>query len=163
MALLQEITCDLRHPMSLCHPVVWCVWRHTAQHCNMLQHVARHCNALQHTPSTCPCLRLFSIVWWIWVHTGTHCTTPQHAATCYNELQQAATLCNTLQRTPVSHFTSPMGRSCGSVGLEWKSGVCMLQCAAVCCSVLQCVSVCCRVLQRVAMCCTAFHQNVGGR
>jgi len=31
--------------------------------------------------------------------------------------------------------------------------ICLLQCAAVCCSVLQCAAVCCSVLQRVAVCC----------
>jgi len=35
----------------------------------------------------------------------------------------------------------------------WLSGMCVLQCAAVCCSVLQCVAVCCSVLQCVVVCC----------
>ena len=143
--------------MSLRHPVVWCVWGHTAQHCNMLQHVATHCNALQHTPSTCPCLMLFSMVWWIWVHTGTHCTTPQHAATCYNMLQRAATSCNTLQHT-AAHSSVSLHITYGSVmwfvwlGMEeWGLYV------AVCCSMLQCTAVCCRMLPRVAACRNVLH------
>ena len=45
--------------------------------------------------------------------------------------------------------------------------VCVLQCAAVCCSVLQCVAVCSsllhvhyNVLQRVAACCNVFKRTL---
>jgi len=36
---------------------------------------------------------------------------------------------------------------------------CVLQCAAVCCSVLQCVAVCCSVSQCVAVCCNMLQSR----
>jgi len=118
LAFLREMTCDLRHPMSLRHPVVnsaglflenVCpprvaidflsqmrrVMTHTATQCKILQRTATHCNALQHIATHCNTLR--------------HIFFPQlHVATgslsrlrrvLNGTLQHSATHCNTHSNT----------------------------------------------------------------
>jgi len=116
------MTCNLRHPMSLRHPVPFflCLLlppylalsvsfslrlflslsvhelSHTAPCCNALQHTATYCNTLQHTATHCYTL----------LHTATHCNTLLHTAThCNTHLWAIQPHCNTLQHTPTHSNT----------------------------------------------------------
>jgi len=97
VALLWKMTCNLRHPMGLRHPVLYVLHmniacsthdsthilslQRTATHCNALQRTATHCNALQRSATLCNALQ----------RTATHCNALQRTATHYNALQRTAT------------------------------------------------------------------------
>jgi len=86
------MTCNLRHPMSLHHPVCpMCI--SAAKH--------RHCQKMTRSyiqKAFCAPQRVVSCVWMSIVntlqHTATHCNTLQHTATYCNTLQLTATHCN---------------------------------------------------------------------
>ena len=174
------MTCNLRHPKGLRHPVLNVLYEITIKlifeklltsarpsitHCNTLHYTATHCITLQHTATHCNKLH----------HTATHCSTLQHTASHCNTLQHTATHCNTLQHT-ASHCITLLHTASHCNTLQHTATHCTtLQHTAAHCntcvkilksqrsagiffstwssSVLQYCAVCCSVLKCVAELC----------
>ena len=101
MALLRKETCNLRHPVGLCHSVrpatrralllpatssisgiKWTL-QHTATRC--LQHTATRCNTMQHAACFALCCSVSGVHNTL-QHTATHCNTLQH---CCNTVESS--------------------------------------------------------------------------
>jgi len=106
VALLRKMTCDLRHPVGLRHPVcqtrplnLSTDWQHTATHCNTLQHSATLCNTLQHTcrsdvGQTMPLPGVSGAIIDTLQLTATHRNTLATRCNTLQHVQHAATHCN---------------------------------------------------------------------
>jgi len=115
------------------------------RHCNTLQHrayySARQCKIVQHTHTA----------------THTHCNTHTLQHLCHSRASAPfrnvpATHCNTLHHTATHLLHFCASAPFRNVHVIAWTGLHLLQCVRVCCSVLQCVAVCCSVLQCVVVC-----------
>jgi len=136
VALLRYMTCKLRHPMTLRHPV-------HPTHLNLCVYKQSWHSLTQHLClSTCVCLyvHIYVCVYIFDIYTP-HTNTPQHTATHCNTLQHTATHCNTLQHTAThcNTLTTHLPKIAHISGRARSHPLNMLKCVAVCCSVLQCV------------------------
>ena len=160
MALLRKMTCNLRQPMDLRHPVLWLINLFVPQLllllyqmcCNLLKCVA--VRALQCVGACCSVLQravvCCSVLQCVW-HTATHIrsvmpqTLRNQCTVCYSVLRcDTATHCNTLQHTATHCNTRQhTATHCNTLHVCWDAP----QCVEVCCSVLQCVAVYTQVLR----------------
>jgi len=112
------MTCNLRHPMGLRHPVVLSI--------RIRIHTILY-DVLHQCPRPCICI----VCWYVASGKLSNrcCSVLQCAAVCCSALQCVAVRCSALQCVAVRCFVLQYVAVCCSV----------LQCVAVCCSVLQCV------------------------
>ena len=130
--------------------------QHTATHCNKLQHAATHCYTLLHTATHTALVEGAVQDYLFMLLIATHCNTLPHTAThCYT-LLHTATHCYTHCTGRGSGAGLPLYAACCGVS-QHGTGMCVLKCVVVCCSVLQCVTVCYSVLQYVAVCCSVLQ------